>query len=272
MNDAFANIMETAKLNAAETDEHKKFADKFKPKKTTDDCYTPPYIYDVILNWAVEEYNLQGREIVRPFYPGGDYKNYKYPSGCVVVDNPPFSRLAEICDFYLANHIDFFIFAQTNTLFSTGARDLNYVIINESIIYENGAKVATSFITNMGDFKINVCGDLNDKIKNVKKRAWQENKKSLPKYQYSENVASAALLRKIAGGGINLKIRNSDTYFVRKLDEQAKNKKAIYGAGFLLSNKAAAERAAAERAASVAAQVWKLSDREINIIKSLGEN
>ena len=124
----------------------------------------------------------------------------------------------------------------------------------------------------MGDFKINVCGDLNDKIKNVKKRAWQENKKSLPKYQYSENVASAALLRKIAGGGINLKIRNSDTYFVRKLDEQAKNKKAIYGAGFLLSNKAAAERAAAERAASVAAQVWKLSDREINIIKSLGEN
>ncbi len=25
------------------------FVEKFKPKKTTDDCYTPPEVYDVVL-------------------------------------------------------------------------------------------------------------------------------------------------------------------------------------------------------------------------------
>ena len=29
--------------------------EKFKPKKTTDDCYTPPEIYEVIKDWACAE-------------------------------------------------------------------------------------------------------------------------------------------------------------------------------------------------------------------------
>ena len=29
-------------------DEYEQFVEKFKPKKTTDDCYTPPEIYEVI--------------------------------------------------------------------------------------------------------------------------------------------------------------------------------------------------------------------------------
>lgn len=32
------------------------FVEKFKPKLTTDDCYTPPQIYEIIKNWAVERY------------------------------------------------------------------------------------------------------------------------------------------------------------------------------------------------------------------------
>lgn len=27
------------------------FVEKFKPNKTTDDCYTPPAVYDAILGW-----------------------------------------------------------------------------------------------------------------------------------------------------------------------------------------------------------------------------
>ena len=49
------------------------FVEKFKPKKTTDDCYTPPQVYRAVLDWAAAEYGLAGREIVRPFFPGGDY-------------------------------------------------------------------------------------------------------------------------------------------------------------------------------------------------------
>lgn len=82
-----------------ESKEYAEFIEKFKPKKTTDDCYTPGNIYDVVLSFAVKEYGLEGREVLRPFYPGGDYENTDYPDGCVVIDNPPFSILSKICAF-----------------------------------------------------------------------------------------------------------------------------------------------------------------------------
>ena len=39
------------------------FVEKFKPKKTTDDCYTPKEVYDVILEWAVERYGIDPSKI-----------------------------------------------------------------------------------------------------------------------------------------------------------------------------------------------------------------
>ena len=35
------------------------FVEKFKPKKTTDDCYTPPAVYEAVKKWAVERYGLE---------------------------------------------------------------------------------------------------------------------------------------------------------------------------------------------------------------------
>ena len=63
-------------MEAEETAEYKAFVEKFKPKKTTDDCYTPENVYEAVRDWAVQEYGLEGREIVRPFWPGGDYERY----------------------------------------------------------------------------------------------------------------------------------------------------------------------------------------------------
>lgn len=34
---------------------YQEFVDKFKPKLTTDDCYTPPLIYDTVRDWACRE-------------------------------------------------------------------------------------------------------------------------------------------------------------------------------------------------------------------------
>ena len=95
------------------------FVAKFKKDapKTTDDCYTPQPVYEAVLSWLGERVNLDGRSIVCPFYPGGDYKNEEYPENCVVVDNPPFSILAEIVRFYVAAGIPFFLFAPSLTLF-----------------------------------------------------------------------------------------------------------------------------------------------------------
>lgn len=43
------------------------FVAKFKPRKTTDDCYTPQPVYDAVLGWLRENADIEGREIVRPF-------------------------------------------------------------------------------------------------------------------------------------------------------------------------------------------------------------
>ena len=40
--------------------DYKEFVDKFKPKKTTDDCYTPPEIYEAVKDWAIKEMDWGG--------------------------------------------------------------------------------------------------------------------------------------------------------------------------------------------------------------------
>lgn len=128
------------------------FVEKFKPKKTTDDCYTPPEVYNIVLKHVREKYNIADDvPIVRPFYPGGDYENYDYPEGCVVVDNPPFSIFAKILDFYQERGIRFFLFAPHLTGLSTVAirRGCTFIAIDSTIKYTNGAAVSTAFATNM---------------------------------------------------------------------------------------------------------------------------
>lgn len=85
------------------------FTEKFKHKMTTDDCYTPEPVYEAVKRWAVREYGIDESGIVRPFYPGGDYEHYDYPKGCVVLDNPPFSKLKTIIRFYDEREIDYFL-------------------------------------------------------------------------------------------------------------------------------------------------------------------
>ncbi len=39
---------------------YEEFVNKFEIKKTTDDCYTPPSIYQVVKDWAVKEMDWGG--------------------------------------------------------------------------------------------------------------------------------------------------------------------------------------------------------------------
>ena len=85
------------------------FVEKFKPKRTTDDCYTPPEVYAVVLDYVRERWGVEEADVVRPFWPGGDFESFEYPEGCVVVDNPPFSILARIQDFNLGRGVELLI-------------------------------------------------------------------------------------------------------------------------------------------------------------------
>ena len=239
------------------------FVEKFKPKKTTDDCYTPSEVYNAVLDYVADNYDLQGKEIIRPFFPGGDFENIAYPDNCVVIDNPPFSIVSKICKFYTKRNIPFFLFAPHLTLFSAKMK-VTRVVVSGDITYENGAKVKTSFLSNLfGDVEVLGAPELHMKLKQI-----QENKKvNMPKYVYPKNVLTVSMVAWIVERGIPLKIKREDLHHVSVLESQKKHNKTIFGSGFLLSEKAAAEKAAAEKDNVI---VWELSEKEKKIIQSLG--
>ncbi len=41
---------------------YEEFVDKFKPKLTTDDCYTPQLVYQAVKDWAVKELDWGGAD------------------------------------------------------------------------------------------------------------------------------------------------------------------------------------------------------------------
>jgi len=273
------------------------FLDKFKPRKTTDDCYTPANVYEAVKAWAVKEYGLEGREIVRPFWPGREYDCVDYPDGCVVIDNPPFSILSKIVRWYYAQKIDYFLFSPylTNLGIGAGGAGVNHVIAPCSVLYENGATVDTAFVTNLGDDFIRSAPDLMDAIEEANAANLKAAKCELPKYVYPDCVVTSAAVGYLCKHHTPWRVKRGSCCFIRKLDAQGAN--GIFGAGYLLSERAAAERAAAERAAAeraaaeraaaeraaaeraaaeraaaerAAATVWELSPRERELQKLLG--
>ena len=52
--------------------EYEAFVEKFKPKKTTDDCYTPENVYEAVAGWVADEYGRDRAGFLRPFWPGKD--------------------------------------------------------------------------------------------------------------------------------------------------------------------------------------------------------
>ena len=274
----FRERMERGELSD-DDEEYQEFLEKFEAKKTTDDCYTPDNIYDAVRDWVAEKYEIGNAAIVRPFYPGGDYKSEKYPSGCVVIDNPPFSIISEICEWYASKKIRFFLFAPTLTLLGIMRGAANYVACGCGVVYENGASVNTSFVTNMGDNKIVAAADLREILDGENKKNLKKLHRELPKYSYPDEVLTATMLCYMAAHGVSLEIGGSDAHFIRALDAQKASGKGLFGSGFLLSEKAAAEKAAAEKAAAekVAAEkvnpyIWELSEREWEIVRGLGSD
>ena len=255
---------------------YEEFIEKFKPKLTTDDCATPEPVYDAVLGWVVKEYGIDPKCVVRPFWPGLDYQQQEYPDGCVVVDNPPFSILSKICEWYLDRNIKFFLFAPSLTALAgkNVCMRMNHIICDASIVYENGANVRTGFVTNLGDGEtvLQTAPSLGKAVNDAVKQIRKETVRTVPKYEYPYNVVTTAMLQRYSKYGVEFSIRRSDCVRISKLDAQHEYGKSIFGGGLLLSDEAAAERAAAERAAAERENVtvWELSEREMDIVRSLG--
>lgn len=265
--------------------EYDAFTDKFVPKKTTDDCYTPANIYRAVARWVAEEYGLDETRFLRPFKPGGDYEREEYPDGCVVVDNPPFSILKQIVQFYNRGGVPFFLFCPA--LNPPKSDDVTIVAVGCHITYENGADICTSFVTNLqSEIALRTAPTLYSSVKAENAKNLAMVKRHAPKYEYPKYVITPALAQKYGQYGVDLAIARSDAMIIKTLDamKAAGKKSGIFGHGYLLSERAAAAAAAAQKAAEAQAasasecaaaagpeMVWELSEREKRLVASLGK-
>lgn len=254
------------------SDEYENFVDKFQTgtTMTTDDCYTPQNIYDAIKVYVMDKYNLTGRKVVRPFYPGGDYQNFTYPKDCVVIDNPPFSILSEIVKWYNENEIDYFLFAPYLTNLNT--QETNHVVTKGSITYENGADVATAFLTNLGEWFIESDPKLQKIIDDENQKNLQEDKIKIPNYEYPDEVILSTTIGQLSKHGIEFQLKKEDCYFIRKLEHQKEHDKKLFGGGYLISKEKAEAIAKVKKLAKAEVYRWELSDNEKAIVERLGSN
>lgn len=241
---------------------YEQFVDKFKPKLTTDDCYTPPEVYDVVARWAVKEYGWEDREIVRPFYPGGDYEHFDYTTNCAVIDNPPFSILSKIAEFYERRKIKYFLFAPKLTAFVRQAK--SHIGVGAKIIYQNGAAVGTSFISSDGP-TLRSAPALYSQITCVVNKL-KTNKKRL-KMEYPPELVTASKLAAYSQYGVDY--AEDRAAYVRSLDSQKNRGKEIFGQGYLVPSEAAHKAEEALARAKAKPYVWQLSDREKDLLAHL---
>lgn len=226
--------------------------------KTTDDTYTPPDVYEAVLQYLREEGKLTAAHtILRPFYPGGDYERAEYPENGIVIDNPPFSIFSKICKFYTARHIPFFLFGPGMTI-ATVSTYATAVIINTGLVFENGANVGVNFASSLfPGVALMTAPRLNDLIKACPS---QNQKKELPIYDTPDELLSVSDLQTICNGGIDFVVRRSECVRVRSLDLHPK-RRGLFGDHFLIAK----AKAKAKRAIHI-----PLSEREQRIVERLG--
>lgn len=242
------------------------FVEKFEPKRTTDDCMTPPAVYEAVRRHVDENYcPLEGHRVLRPFYPGGDYRSVAYGEGDIVLDNPPFSIISQIVRFYRESGVRFFLFAPHLTLLGLYQDGVTCVCAGAEVTYENGAKISTDFVTNLykSDVGLLVDGKLSRAVRNA---GAAKPPRKLKSWAHHPNVTSAALLGTLPKGGIILEFPRASC---RKVSKVAGGKVCIFGGGLLLSDAMAREVMAREAKAREAKDSYELSEEEKEMIKKL---
>lgn len=246
-----------------DSEEYDAFVDKFKEKKTSDECFTPPAVYDAVADWVAEEYGLDRENFVRPFYPGGDYQAYNYRKNCVVVDNPPFSIHRDIQRWYQEHGVKFFLFAPHLTSL-TPVDGVCALIASADITYENGAVVNTDFITNLEDNWLRVVPTLNEAIVATGNTTKKDSDSTVTVHEWPDELVTSAACGTMAGHGQEFTVPRNKGHFVRKLDDQEEG--TIFGGGLLVAQAQAQAQAQAKKTIK-----HELSEREKEIIRQLDE-
>ena len=240
--------------------EYEEFIDKFKPRRTTDDCFTPPDVYEAVVGWLRGKGMISDADnIVRPFCPGGDFERFGYKPEDVVVDNPPFSIMAKIRRFYAERGIHYFLFAP----FTSNPMEIDTNVVTKvTIVYDNGALVNTSFVTNMLP-GIAFCASksLRTAIENAPSQIDAKRTKKLRRIAYDDRIISPSRLGFVED---DFDIKKCEVRAVRNIGGYK-----IFGGAWLLSDRAAERIKAEQIKAGKETVTIALNDADMAIINEL---
>lgn len=244
---------------------------------TTDECYTPPAVYDAVLDYAVDRYQLKSKHIVRPFIPGGDYQKYVYDENDVVIDNPPFSITTKIAKWYIDHNIPFFLFV--NGLYgvslSRAIRGKATVIVTDANVsfYNQGSKkrIKLGFVTNLEPKNIIIRGDatLTNTLNGLVV------KKSFKRFHYPDNFLKNNDILAALQRNVELKLTTDNCLFEDNLDYHKAQTHAtsqpvkVFGGGYLVNDKLYAEFKGSLKHDLPNTYCVTLSTREQKIIEQL---
>lgn len=195
---------------------------KFERKHTTDECYTPPAVYEEIKEYVVKFFGLEGKTIERPFYPNGDYKKAaeSYDENTVVIDNPPFSIGSEIIRTYQALGVRYFLFTQMKTALHHIDKGVSVWFMPHNIIYDRGIRVCTAFLTNL---------EKEQCIRTVPNLIKPQSNGKKSKNSYPENLYIASHFCSMSRAGAVLMIPISPEMSRRTYVDKNRGKVQIYG-------------------------------------------
>lgn len=252
----------------AKRETYQQFVEKFNRKapKTTDDCYTPPAVYDAVLDFVIRRWPAETAhaQILRPFYPGGDYEHADYPAGAVVVDNPPFSIYARIVRFLGTRRIPFFLFAPSLTcLRPDEGFPLTYILTNSTITYHNGARVKTAFVTNLPSPNIiESSADLRSAIMQAQPPVRSDRTSALNRTTiYPPEIRTSAQLTNYSGY-TDFSIPRASARYVKSKEEN------FFGGALILSDSARERLDIDIQAAKEAKDIQKQAEQEIQADKA----
>lgn len=224
------------------------------------------------MDWVIDKYNLQDdTKIVRPFYPGGNYKEFDYPTNCIVIDNPPFSILASIRKWYMKQGIKYFLFCPTFTSLYKKHEDC-LVITERKITYTNGALVNTSFVTNLDDKNAIVTApDLSLLLKQAKSQEVKSSKRIEKKYP--KNVVSLVILGSLVRRGQSIAIPKNACCSIREIEAEKEAGLKSFGRKLLVADNIAEDIDKKLKLPTINTEeyVLELSEAEKAIIKTLGK-
>lgn len=191
-----------------------KFREENKPR-TTDDVMTPWPVYCAVRDYVIKKFRIpEDWEILRPFYPGGNFEAVDYSGGKkVVIDNPPFSKLSKILRFYEEREIPFFLFSDGKTVFCRLHSNPNHsVIFGAKILYRQRVDVFSAFEINLLK-PYTVCAD-STLFEAVKAACPPRAKGARKFYQWPRNVIIFSTLNRIAEHGKYFLIPPDEKEFV----------------------------------------------------------